>query len=144
MNSDDILKDFGNVVGISDMKLDEKRTCTLLLNENDVILINEFDMSRLMISCVLGELNDSQTKDNDTTLMLLGLNLSFAMENGPSIGYLPEMKTSVISIATPINELTPELVQMQITNLIEKKRAILTNLEQIGLFFKQKTDIEKV
>jgi hypothetical protein len=135
MNSDRILKAFGNHVGVKNMVFDYQRTCSLVVDKKDVIIINDIEERSIMISCILGRLDKESLSDSKIVMELLSVNMMFAADNGPYVGYEPRENSVVLSVANLQEEMTPLMVSSQITYLLKNKRHVKKKLAERDIVF---------
>jgi len=124
MKSDKILRDFGNHIGVKNMSFDHKRTCSLMVDKENIIIINDIDDKSIMLSCIIGPLQQACLSDSKTAMELLSMNMLFAAENGPYVGYEPQGKSLILSIANEQQEMTPQTMESQISYLLQNKSHI--------------------
>lgn len=130
MKSDQLLKDFGNYIGVRNMLFDSKRTCSLMVDKDSLIIINDLDDKAIMLSCIVGTLLPQTLVDSKTAMELLSVNMLFAAENGPYVGYEPQGKALVLSVANPQEEMTPQAIESQIAYLLKNKQQVRQTLEE--------------
>lgn len=133
MKNNEVLREFGNHIGVKNMSFDIKGSCSLMIGKESVIIINNIQDTSLMLSCIVGAISQEQIKDSTTALKLLSLNMLFASQNGPYVGYEPNNKALMISVTHHREEMTPLVFESQINHLIRNKEKVKTVLEERGV-----------
>jgi len=132
MKSDKVLKDFGEHIGIRNMIFDHKRSCSIVVANDNIIVINDVQDTALMINCIVGPVDKKNIADSKTTMKLLSMNMLFAAENGPYVGFEPTQNTVVLSVTTNLEEATPLVMESQISYLLKNKWLVRASLEESG------------
>lgn len=134
MKNDEVLKEFGNHIGVKNMSFDIQGSCSLLIGKENVIIINNIQDTSLMLSCIVGAISQTQINDSATALELLSVNMLFASQNGPYVGYEPKNQALILSITNHQEEMTPVIFESQINYLIRCKEQVNKTLEERGIF----------
>lgn len=133
MRSDKILKEFGNHIGVRNMIFDHQRSCSLMINKDNVIIINDIQDTSIMISCIIGPVSKQQISDSKTAMELLSMNMLFAAENGPYVGYEPNSSALVLSVTNNHEEMSPLIMESQISYLLQNKQHVTSTLAERGI-----------
>lgn len=134
MKNNEVLKEFGNYIGVKNMSFDIHGSCSLLIGKENVIIINNIQDTSLMLSCVVGPISQTHIDDSATALELLSVNMLFASQNGPYVGYEPKNQALMLSVTNHQEEMTPVIFESQINYLIRSKEQVKKTLEERGIF----------
>lgn len=133
MNNNELLKNFGNDIGIKNLRLDTQRSCQLNIENKYLILINEIDDENLLLNGIIGNFSPETIEKSATTL--LSMNMLFANIDGPYVTWEPT--NQILLISKPLH--TPEAdvitVHEQIKHLLQNIHHIKETLTQEGIEF---------
>ncbi|MGL5968962.1 MAG: CesT family type III secretion system chaperone [Kluyvera sp.] len=133
MDNNELLKNFGNDIGVKNLRLDSQRSCQLNIDNKYLVLINEIDDENLLLNGVIGNLSAEAVEKSAT--VLLSMNMLFANIDGPYVTWEP--KHQILLISKPLN--TPETdviaVHEQIKHLLQNVHHIKESLFQEGIEF---------
>jgi hypothetical protein len=130
MNNKELLRNFGEHIGIRNMTFGYQKSCSLNINDSHLINIIDINDSALLVSVVLGNIDAPQFQSSEVTLELLSMNMLFASVNGPVVSYEPVNKSVLLSRAIDSAELSPVVLEEQIKYLVENCEHVRSTLAE--------------
>ncbi|EOZ9391072.1 CesT family type III secretion system chaperone [Enterobacter cancerogenus] len=133
MDNNELLKNFGNDIGIKNLRLDSQRSCQLNIENKYLVLINEIDDENLLLNGVIGNLSASAIEQSATAL--LSMNMLFANIDGPYVTWEPNHQ--ILLISKPLNTPESDVITLheQIKHLLQNVHHIKETLNQEGIEF---------
>ncbi|HEY3591028.1 MAG TPA: CesT family type III secretion system chaperone [Buttiauxella sp.] len=135
MTNQELLIQFGNHVGIRNLKLDQQGSCQLKINDSRNIIINEVSETTLLICGIIGTLTDGQA--TAAALELLSMNLLLARVNGPYLCWQPQQKTLLICLRVDSGEMDAIALGENLSYLLQDVEQICHALKDKQIFVEE-------
>lgn len=131
MTNEDLLKQFGEYMGIRHLRLDINRSCQLRIADDFVLIINEIDEQNLLLSSVVGQI--TQENAEQSALILLSMSTLFAHVEGPYMTWEPEKR--LLMLARPLQSvgLDAGALEDTINYLMQNTGHVRTALQEKGV-----------
>lgn len=135
MTNEELLIQFGNHVGIRNLKLNEQGNCQLIIDTNQCIIINEINSSRILVSGLIGQLTDKQAETH--ALDLLSMNMLLAHADGPYLCWEPMQKILLISLPIESSEIDVLALEESVRYLLQDVQHISQTLREKDINFEE-------
>ncbi|KML17763.1 hypothetical protein VL10_23970 [Leclercia adecarboxylata] len=131
MSTEELLKQFGEHIGIRHLRLEVNRSCQLRFGDDLWVIINEVNAERLLLNAVVGRI-PPQTADQ-LAFTLLNMNMLFAHVEGPYVTCEPERNIIMLSRALEIAGLDVLAIEENISYLLQNVEHIRVILQEKGI-----------
>jgi len=128
MTNQELLKNFGEYIGIRDLKLNQQGCCQLIIDESKAIIINEITETQLLFSAIVGKLTEKEAEAH--ALELLSMNMLLAHVDGPYLSWEPQQKMLLVSLPVDSSEIDVIALEENISYLLQNVEHIYQSIRE--------------
>ncbi|CAI1011910.1 CesT family type III secretion system chaperone [Serratia quinivorans] len=128
MTNDELLHQFGQHVGIKNLRFDAQRSCQLNIDNQDIVIFNEINSENIMLNCIVGHIPPQQAETS--ALILLSTNMMFASVNGPYVTWEPQNQILLLSLPLQSTLLDITGIEEQISLMLKNVAHLRSSLTE--------------